>query len=282
MTQGMAVAVARGALTDSWGDAIELSMYHTPAAGTRYYRVTTRGTRHSGVLTGMGSYYTLGGRYHRPHQRTVYASDDALVSITEMAYYQALEWQERIGGGHAGTPIRLRRPAPPTYPLVSSHLLWCFTLTTPPLVIEVDDPIAYATFQHAPIEILNPGQAYETTQSLADRVRSFTHTQHARAEGIRAPSVRTPISGGQQPSQYALFVMKGWNLSGQVLWRADLTFEFLDETGNPASSATRNVDWAHPKFQLHGLPAAIPAFVGRPGAQAYHPGVRYPAEIRSL
>jgi hypothetical protein len=102
-------------------------MYHTPAAGTLYYRVTRRGTPHSRVLSGMGSYYTLGGRYHRPHQRTVYASDDALVSITEMAFYQALEWQDRIGGGRTGTPIPLPKPAPPSYPLVSSHLLWCFS-----------------------------------------------------------------------------------------------------------------------------------------------------------
>ena len=114
-------------------------MFHTPAAGTLFYRVTRRGTKPTSVLSGMGSYFTLGGRYHGPQQRTVYASDDALVSITEMAYYQALEWQERIGGGRTGTPIPLPKPAPPTYPLVSPHLLWCFTLTAPPLVIDVDD-----------------------------------------------------------------------------------------------------------------------------------------------
>jgi RES domain-containing protein len=55
-------------------------MFHTPAAGTLYYRVTQRGLRPSGVLSGMGSYYNLGGRYNRVHQRTVYASDDVLVS----------------------------------------------------------------------------------------------------------------------------------------------------------------------------------------------------------
>src|SRR5205809_1113759 len=57
--------------------------------GPSYYRVTWRGIRRSGVLSGMGSYSTRGeGRYHRPHQRTVYASDDVLVSITEMAWTQ--------------------------------------------------------------------------------------------------------------------------------------------------------------------------------------------------
>ena len=133
MTQGPAIAAGEAARTDPRGSAIGVSMYHNPLASTLYYRVTRRGTRNSGVLSGMGSYYTLGGRYHRPHQRTVYASDDALVSITEMAFYQALEWQERIGGGRLGTPIPLPKPAPPTYPLVSSHWLWCFTLTVPPL-----------------------------------------------------------------------------------------------------------------------------------------------------
>jgi len=56
-----------------------------------------------------------------------------------------------------------------------------------------------ATFRHTRIEILNPGQAYETTQSLADRIRSFTPPD-PRAEGIRAPSVRTPGAGGYQDS----------------------------------------------------------------------------------
>jgi hypothetical protein len=255
-------------------------MFYTPAAGTLYYRVTRRGIRPSSVLSGMGSYYTPGGRYHGPHQRTVYASDDALVSITEMAYYQALEWQERIGGGRTGTPILLPTPVPPHYPLVSSHLLWCFTLTMPPSVIDVNDPIAYATFQHAPIEILNPGQAYSTTQALANRIRTFPH--RPPAEGIRAPSVRTPVSGGHQPSQYALFVMGRQRLSGQITGRADLTLEFLDQAGNPASPATRRVAWTRPRFQLHGLPAPIPAFTPRPGSQPYHPGQWYRIDIRPM
>jgi hypothetical protein len=62
-------------------------MFLTPSAGTLYDRVTKRGIRPSMVLSGMGSYRTLGGPSHRPHQRTVYASDDPLVAIAEMAYY---------------------------------------------------------------------------------------------------------------------------------------------------------------------------------------------------
>jgi RES domain len=257
-------------------------MFHTPAAGALYYRVTRKKTRPSGVLSGMGSYYTLGGRYHRPHQRTVYASDDTLVAITEMAYYQTLEWQDRIGGGRTAPPIPLLKPVPPTYPLVSSHSLWAFTLATPPTLIDVDDPNAYLTFQHAPIEILNAGQAYNATQSLADRIRAFTHSHHPRPQGIRAPSVRTPASGGYQPTQYALFVMSGRALGGHVTWRADRILEFLDPAGNPVSRATREVAWTRPRFQLQGLTAPIPAFTSRPGSQPYQSGRWYPVEIRSL
>ena len=101
-------------------------MYHAPAAGTLYYRITRHGVRNKGVLSGMGSYYTLGGRDHRPHQRTVYASDDVIASITEMAFYQALEWQEWIGGGRLATPKPLPKPPPLTYPLVSSSLAVVF------------------------------------------------------------------------------------------------------------------------------------------------------------
>jgi hypothetical protein len=130
----------------------------------------------------------------------VYASDDALVAITEMAYYQALEWRDRIGGGRIGTPIPLLRPTPPTYPLISSHLLWAFTLNASPLVVDVDDPNAYITFQHAPIEILNPGQAYETTQALADRIRTFTdphqaQTQHSCHQGQSSLSQPDVLDG---------------------------------------------------------------------------------------
>jgi hypothetical protein len=256
-------------------------MLHTPAAGTLYYRVTQDDANRSSVLSGVGSFYTPGGRYNRPHQRTVYASDDALVAITEMAYYQALKWQNRIGGGQMATPNPLAS-LPPTYPLESSHLLWCFSLAVPPSVLDVDDPIAYTVFQHAPIEILNPGQAYERTQSLADRVRAYTHPHYPRAEEIIAPSVRTPVSGDHQPSQYALFVMSGKSLRGKIIWKADLTLEFLDQNGNRASRTTRHVAWTHPRFQLHGLQAPIPAFTPRPGSQPINSGQVYPIEIRPM
>ena len=100
------------------------SMFHTPAAGHSIIGSPGRRRGLPGPLLGWGPTSMLGGRYHRPHQRTVYASEDALVAITEMAYYQALELKERIGGGRTATPMPPPRPTPPAYPLVSSYLLW--------------------------------------------------------------------------------------------------------------------------------------------------------------
>jgi hypothetical protein len=253
-------------------------MYHTPAVGTVYYRVTSPKMRPADLLTGMGSYYQAGGRYHRIQQRTVYASDDPRVSITEMAFYQALDWQKWIGGQAPATPIPQPRPSPLGFPFVSDHILWCFTLKDPPHLIDVDDPAAYLLFQHAPIHLLNPGRFYETTETLADRVRAHTHPPHPRPQGIKAPSARTPNVAGYQPYQYALFVF-GARLVGQIAWRADLTLEFLDPDGQPVSRATRRVDWAHPRFKLEGLTNPVPAFAPRPGAQPYQPGPWYRIEV---
>ena len=137
-------------------------------------------------------------------------------------------------------------------------------------------------FSTPPVEVLNTGQAYNATQSLADRIRTFTHPHHPPVEGIKAPSARTPASGGYQPSQFALFVMSGRTLGGQVAWRADLTLELLDPAGNPVSRATREVAWTRPGFQLQGLTAPIPAFTPRPRSQPYQSDRWYPVEIRSL
>jgi hypothetical protein len=86
---------------------------------------------------------------------------------------------------------------------------------------------------------------------------------------VKAPSVRTPATGGFQPYQFALFVMSGRGLNGQVAWKADLTLEFLDLAGNPITRTTRVVDWSHPRFLLNGLPGPIAAFATRPGSQSY-------------
>lgn len=58
-------------------------MLHTPPRGPRFYRVTDRGRSWPDVLSGAGAYFSFGGRYNRVQQKTVYASEDPLVSIAE-------------------------------------------------------------------------------------------------------------------------------------------------------------------------------------------------------
>src|SRR5436305_8251307 len=83
-------------------------MLHTPPPGTRFYRVTDRGRSWPDVLSGAGAYFSFGGRYNRVHQKTVYAAEDPLVSITEYAFHQAVDWQRLVGGG----PLRAQSSSP--------------------------------------------------------------------------------------------------------------------------------------------------------------------------
>jgi hypothetical protein len=86
-------------------------MYHPTAPATRLYRVTRPDETWPNPLLGLGAYFTRGGRYNRPHQQTIYASEDPLVAITEAAFYQALDWQRRIALHHflpVGHPPGLR------------------------------------------------------------------------------------------------------------------------------------------------------------------------------
>ncbi len=59
-------------------------MLQTRDARTRFYRVTDRDRPWPDVLSGAGSYFSAGGRYNRVHQKTVYVSEDPLVSIGNM------------------------------------------------------------------------------------------------------------------------------------------------------------------------------------------------------
>ena len=92
-----------------------------------------------------------------------------------------------------------------TYPLVSDHTLWCFTLDPAPVVIDLEHPQAQHTFQYPPHVIYNPslnprhgvqivGQPpsrdYFGTQALADDIRAYVPHAGARPEGVKAPSVR--------------------------------------------------------------------------------------------
>ncbi|MGP0067234.1 MAG: hypothetical protein ACLQGP_27025 [Isosphaeraceae bacterium] len=111
------------------------------------------------------------------------------------------------------------------YPLVSDHILWCFTLDPCPLLVDLEHSQAQHTFQYPPHLIHNPslnprhgvqmiGQPpsrdYTGTQELADLIRAYLPppgTNLPRPEGVKAPSVRMRKKYNYQPFQHALFVM---------------------------------------------------------------------------
>ncbi len=94
-------------------------MLHTPDPGARFYRVTEKRRPWPDVLSWAGAYFSSGGRYNRIHQKTVYASEDPLVSIAEYAFHVAVNLQKSIGGGSlTQSPL-----VPPGLPLRSDHLL---------------------------------------------------------------------------------------------------------------------------------------------------------------
>jgi RES domain len=167
--------------------------------------VVSRDLRDDGAaqpVKGHGAYFISkeGNRYNRSDQLTVYCAEDALVALTEGAFYQALTWHEEIASS------RLKAL---TYPLRSEHLLWAFRLDPGPVLLDLEDSHARARFGFSPHFLLNPSRAYAGTQALADEVRGYVpppSAPHSRPEGMKAPSVRTPRSGAFQPSQFILFV----------------------------------------------------------------------------
>ena len=114
-----------------------------------FYRVADRKLTWPGVLSGAGAYFSPGGRYNRVHQKTVYASEDPLISMAEYAFHVAVDLQKSIGGG----PLSEEPLDRHGLPLMSEHLLWCFTLGMASQVVDVEDPIAHRTFGHRPYEL---------------------------------------------------------------------------------------------------------------------------------
>jgi hypothetical protein len=272
-------------------------MYYALSAGARLYRVTSPNTAWPAPLLGLGAYFTHGGRYNRAGQATVYCSEDPLVVITEAAFYEALEWQRRIS---------VQRYYPMTYPLVSDHVLWCFTLDPPPPLIDLEHHQAQHTFQYPPHLIHNPslnprqgiqlaGQApsrdYTGTQELADEIRAYLPppgTNQARPEGVKAPSVRMRRKYNFQPFHLALFVMdpriqvpyeKRATFVNQ--WQLRLEFEQA-RPRQAVTNTTVEIDWVAPRFQLGpaGHPP-VPAYAGRPRAIEHTMAPQwYPVNIR--
>lgn len=247
-------------------------MYHTSAAGTHYYRVTDQGRSWADVLSGVGAFFSFGGRYNRIQQKTVYAADDPLVSISEFAFHQAIDWQLMIGGG----PFNAIAPHPiPNLPLVSQHFLWCFSLNTSWQLVDVEDPLALFAFNHRHHEPLNPTpRDYVRTAALADRIRGYPTPALHHAGGIIAPSVRTVAPGYNNPRQQVFFVPPAaLALPGTQVRRWNLTIEFKDMAGNSVNQGTRDIDWTRPQFRLTGPRTAVPGFSGRPPypVQQWHP-----------
>jgi hypothetical protein len=254
-------------------------MLQSPLAGSQFFRVTERGRSWPDVLSGAGAYFSFGGRYNRVQQKTVYAAEDPLVSISEYAFHQAVDLQRLIGGG----PLSSHPPLPrPLLPLVTESFLWCFKLQDAPQVVDVEDPVALNLFQYYSHEVLNPSaENYHRTAMLADQIRHYPNPTHAVAGGILAPSVRTPGCRAYTPRQYVFFVPPDvLSIPGTQLRRWKLTLEFRDLASHSVTANTRDIDWARPWFRLSGARHAVPAFARRPLAYPFNPGTWYQIEIK--
>jgi hypothetical protein len=198
------------------------------------------------------------------------------VAITEAAFYQALDWGQKIAFSHI---------LPVAYPLQSEHWLWCFTIDPAPPVIDLLHVNAQHQFPHPPHLLLTPGQQYEGTRKLADDVRAYlppAGSVRPRPEGLRVPSVRTPRQGGFQPTQLVLFVMnpafqQPFEQRGLLVSQWRLTFEFQELLPrHPVTYNSARIDWRAPRFRLGGpSTATLPAFAARPRARPCHPGRWY-------
>jgi len=253
-------------------------MYRTAGAKTRFYRVTEIGRTWQDVLSGVGSYFTSGGRYNRIQQRTVYASADPLVSITESAFHQAMKWQMSLGQGSLAILPALPRPA---LPLVSEHWLWCFTLKNPLQLVNLDSWQARAAFPHSRYELFNPSEAYRTTADLADAIRLHPHPKNPKrlVDGILVPSVRTPPGTKYRPQQHIFFVPPNQvTMAATLAGRWRLTLEFADSTNRSVHASSRDVDWSHFWFYLDQNVAAVPAYPPHSNPQVLTPATwfKYP------
>lgn len=267
-------------------------MYYRLAPDARLYRLTGPNVAWPTPVLGQGAYFTHGGRFNRAGQATVYCSEDPVVVITEMAFYQALEWQHRIS---------VQRFNPMTYPLVSTHLLWSFGLNPAPAIIDLESQATRHTFGYPAHLLLNPalnprkgaqsatqppGRDYTGTQALADEIRAYEPPFGAgdRAEGLKAPSVRSRPRHGFQPHQLALFVkdpkiQRPYEERAMLVDQWDLHLEF--QAPRPRGGVdyhTPHIDWVKPRFRLEGT-KAIPAFTARPGAKELKARTWYRIEI---
>jgi hypothetical protein len=271
-------------------------MYYNLGPSARLYRVTGPGVNWPTPLFGMGAYFSKGGRYNEASHPTVYCAEDPLAVIAETAFYEALEWQGKISA-HRMNPV--------TYPLVSDHKLWCFTIDPAPAIIDLEHAQSLALFQHTPHMLTNPslppdrgthlrGQPlardYFGTQHLATEVRGHTpppRSADPRPEGVRAPAIRLKRIAGYRPHMLALFVLHPavhipYEHRAVMVLESDLQLRFLQLSPRQAVTAqTVDIDWCNPQFRI-GVPrvAVIPAYAPRPGAIACSPNRWYRVAIQ--
>lgn len=181
-----------------------------------------------------------------------------------------------------------------TYPLVSDHLLWCFSLDPSPHLIDLEHSRTQHTFGYPPSSIHNPslspsrrGQAagqpsirdYTGTQQLADKIRAYhppTGSNQARPEGLKAPSVRMSKKNNSRPFHLALSVMPPgihvpYSSRATLVnqWQLSLEFE-QPRPRQPVTASTVEIGWTSPRFQLGpvGHPS-VPAYICRPRATQF-------------
>jgi RES domain len=271
-------------------------MYYTLPAGAHLYRITSSGVIWPTPLLGLGAYFTKGGRYNYASEPTVYCAEDPLAVLAEAAFYEALEWQAKIST-HRFTPVN--------YPLVSFHMLWCFSIDPAPTIIDLEHSQAIALFQHTPHMLLNPSlnpargphlpgqhlaRDYFGTQDLAKDVRGLVPpagSPDARPEGVKAPAIRAKRVAGYRAHQLALFVFDArvhqpYQGRSNLVMGCDLQFRFL-QSGTRAAVTPQavDIDWCRPQFRLGGAAAAvIPAYGPRPNARAYSPNRWYNLDLQ--
>ena len=271
-------------------------MYYTPAPWTHLYRVTSAGVVWPTPLLGLGAYFTKGGRYNYATEPTVYCAEDPLAVLAEAAFYEALEWQAKIST-HRFNPV--------AYPLVSSHMLWRFSIDPAPAIIDLEHAQAITLFQHTPHMLLNPSlnpargphlsgqhpaRDYFGTQDLAKDVRGLmppAGSPNRRPEGVRAPAIRVKRVAGYRAHQLALFVFDAavhqpYQDRSNLVMKCDLEFRFL-QSGNrqEVTALTVDIDWCRPQFRISGAAAAVvPAYGPRPKARAYSPNRWYNLDLK--
>jgi len=230
-------------------------------AANQFFRVTDSTRRWADVISGNGAHFlsAAGNRYNANGQKSVYAGDTLEAALAEAAFYAALEWQERV----ANSWVTWANGAPAIFS--TPQKLWCFRLTAPAAVIDVDNQNSQVAFHHHRLILRNPSRTYLSTQQLANAVISIPPPN--AVDGLKAPAVRCrPQYNGKSHSNF-LFVIRGQQLPANKVDDWDLNIEFLPIGGGPVSSATERIDWENPVFSFanaNHVPAGLAAAFSMP------------------